>query len=158
MLALSPTSNYVRRTLLVRFLGICALVGLVSWGALLFAPQALAAPRAPEAPKIAQPASLGLSGFGAKVTRRGVVILHWETGTEMTIFGFNVWKRVGKGAWQKLNAAMIPAKSTGQVVGNEYLLRDKHVQAGKAYSYKLEVVSTEGYSAYTEVVKVKIKP
>lgn len=157
MFSHSPLSNRVHQTHLVRLLGVSLVIGLLSLSALLLAPQAIASPRAPEAPQPAHSEMLGLSDFGVKVTKNGSVLLHWETGSEMSILGFNVWKRAGKGEWQKLNADMIPALSTGQVVGNAYQLRDRAVKRGKAYFYQLEVVSTDGYSAYTDVVKVKIK-
>lgn len=103
------------------------------------------------------PNSLGLASFNAKLNNKGQVILNWETGSELSIIGFNVWKRVGKGEYKLMNAEMIPAKNMGEVMGNTYLKRDKKVQSGKKYFYQLEVVSTFGYSAFTEAVKVKVK-
>jgi hypothetical protein len=104
------------------------------------------------------PNSLGLSSFNAKLNKKGQVVLVWDTGTELTILGFNVWRRVGAGGeWKRLNVEMINASNTGEIVGNLYTMRDTKVKQGKTYFYQLEVVSTQGFSAWSEVVRVKVK-
>lgn len=152
----SPLSDFVRPSNLVRILGICAVLTCV-WLSLLFTLQASAAPLAPQSPQFAKSESLGLSDFSAKVTKNKTVLLIWNTGSEAQILGFNLWKRTGKGVWVKMNADLIPAKNTGQLISNQYTQRDSQVKVGKTYRYMLEVVSITGYSAKTDPLAVKIQ-
>jgi hypothetical protein len=145
-----------QRPQVFRLLSACLVLGLMFWLILLAAPSTFAAARAPESPQITHQESLGLSSFDVKVTKYKTVLVRWETGSESQILGFNVWKRVGKHAWQKLNSDMVGAKNTGEVFGNKYSMRDTNVQSGKRYSYQLEVISIYGYSAFTDPIQVKI--
>jgi hypothetical protein len=145
-----------QRPILVRVLSTCLVLGLMFWLALLAAPSTFAAARAPESPQITHQESLGLATFTVKVTKSKTVLVRWETGSESQILGFNVWKRVGKHEWQQLNPNTIVAKSTGEVFGNKYSMRDTNVRSGKRYSYQLEVISIYGYSAFTDPIQVKI--
>ncbi len=142
------------------FARLAALVMLVALMLVLAhasAATSLAAPAQPAHPTIAGQESLGLADFGLKLTKKHTVLLNWNTGTEMQILGFNLWKQVGKGEWKLMNAEMIAAKNPGELIGNAYAFTDKKVTVGKKYSYKLEVVSVEGYSAFTDPIQVKVK-
>lgn len=100
--------------------------------------------------------SLGLVEFSGKVTKTKKVHLYWDTGTEVNLVGFNVWKKAGNGEFVLLNANLIPAR-TGLAVGNSYSLLDKRVKPGTKYRYKLEVISVDGYSAWSDAVSLKVR-
>ena len=138
---------------IVAILSVWCLLSLINENA---TPKTLAAPAVPAHPQINTQASLGLASFSVKLTKKNTVLLEWETGSELQILGFNVWKRTFSGEWTRLNSEPIPAKNPGEILGNTYLLRDLQVKSGKRYFYQLEVISTDGYSAFTEPVKIKI--
>lgn len=137
--------------------GILMLLGLLCWIALATPSSTIAAPQTPGHAQLTQPAMLGLSTFTVKATKKHTVQIRWETGSEMLILGFNVWKRAGQGEWNQLNDEMIPAKNIGEVIGNAYAITDKQVKIGKSYSYQLQVIGSNGVSAFTEPITVKIK-
>lgn len=133
---------------------LAALTLLIAWPGPV---PAAAATRAIADSDVASPNELGLASFGGKVVKAKFVVLTWETGAELSILGFNVWRRTGQGEWAMLNAGMIPALSTGQPSGNEYHFRDRAVVQGKKYWYQLEVVTTDGYSVFSDAVKLKVR-
>lgn len=100
--------------------------------------------------------SLGLVEFSGKVTKTKEVHLYWDTGTEVNLVGFNVWKQAGNGEFVRLNANLIPAR-TGVAMGNSYSMLDKRVKLRTKYTYKLEVVSVDGYSAWSDEVSLKVR-
>lgn len=100
------------------------------------------------------PTAAELVLFKGQLAKRGVR-LQWETGTEMTIMGFNVWRRARGGAWQRLNAAAIPAKNLGRIEGSTYSYRDRTAGGGAVYRYKLEILETLQASKWSSVVRVK---
>ncbi len=125
------------------------------------------------------PTNATLTKFGAKAkigkTGKQVVRVKWETGNEVQVVGFRVWRKgvwntkpakeaktakentkAAKG-WVQLNAELIAAKHAGEIVGDAYKFTDKKVKAGKTYSYKVEIVLADGTSEWSEVEKVKIK-
>lgn len=157
MLNHSLRFSIVRPWNVFRILGILMLFGLLCWIALATPSATIAATQAPGHAQITQPAMLGLSNFTVKATKKHTAQICWETGSEMLILGFNVWKRAGKGEWKQLNAEMIPAKNIGEVIGNSYAMTDKQVKIGKSYSYQLEVIGSNGVSAFTDPITVKIK-
>jgi len=117
------------------------------------------------------PTSATLTKFGVKAktgkTGKQVVRVKWETGSELNVVGFKVWRRIGntkaakdtktaKG-WVQLNEELIAAQHAGEVVGGRYKYADKKVKQGKNYFYKLEIVLADGTSEWSEVVKVQVK-
>ena len=141
----------------VRLAALVMLAALMLVLAHTTAATSLAAPAQPAHPAIAGQESLGLADFGLKLTKKHTVLLNWNTGTEMQILGFNLWKQTGKGEWTRINAEIIAAKNPGELIGNAYAYTDKTVKVGKKYSYKLEVISVEGYSAFTDPIQVKVQ-
>jgi hypothetical protein len=132
----------------VRLLG--CLVLAMSLGTLLGTPTPLA--RATEHAAV-------LTAFSAKAKPGAKVKLKWETGTETTVLGFNVWRATKQnGKFKKLNANPIDAKNAGGITGETYAYTDKTVQAGKNYFYKVEVVKVPPPNEWSEVKKVTAKP
>ena len=84
------------------------------------------------------------------------VLVKWETGQETTITGFNIWRRLGRGQWRKLNVAPIEAKNLGGIQGAAYSFPDTEVKPGKIHRYKIEVITTLGTPDWSEVFKVNV--
>jgi hypothetical protein len=75
----------------------------------------------------------------------GVVLVAWETASEVDNVGFNLYRSVSTdGPYTKLNGALIPSQSPGSVFGAAYTWLDEGVQPGVAYYYKLEDVEAGG--------------
>lgn len=103
------------------------------------------------------PTAATLVSFSGKDAGKGKVRLEWETGTELTVVGFNVFRATKKdGVYTKLNKQLVDAQELGMVNGANYRYDDKKVKTGKSYWYKLEVVKGSGESEWSEVVKVKV--
>lgn len=102
------------------------------------------------------PTVLGLVDFKAKLTPKSNVKVKWETGSELSVLGFNLYRQTAGKKWVRLNTNLIPANNTGKVSGAAYKYADNKVQSGKTYRYKLEVVGTSEPSAWSEVVKVTV--
>ncbi len=110
------------------------------------------------------PTSATLIDFSAKATKNGNVKIAWETGSEMNLVGFNVWRKQGKqgdkgnkGEWKQVNSELIAAENPGEIGGAKYSYTDKEVKSGKTYQYKIQVVRVDGTSEWSEVEQVKIK-
>ncbi|RIK34542.1 MAG: hypothetical protein DCC52_00405 [Chloroflexi bacterium] len=101
------------------------------------------------------PTAIELVSFEALGENKGIRV-KWETGLEFDLVGFNVWRKVGKHEWQKLNTDIIPAKKVGQVGGARYRFLDKQISAGKTYRYKIELLKRDGQSTMSSVVKVRM--
>ncbi|MBI4675106.1 MAG: hypothetical protein HY741_25985 [Chloroflexi bacterium] len=103
------------------------------------------------------PTSAGLISFKAKLTPKHLVKVKWETGTETTLLGFNVYRQtVGAKKWVKVNANLIAAKNPGGISGAKYSFTDKTAKSGKSYRYKLQVVGSGGGSEWSDVIKIAV--
>jgi hypothetical protein len=89
------------------------------------------------------------------VARADKNVLKWQTTTEAQIAGFNVYRKNGKGDFKQINAALKQAKHAGSIEGARYSFRDKKVNAGNTYRYKIQVIYLDGHTEWTEVVRVK---
>ncbi len=106
------------------------------------------------------PTSATLTKFGAKAktgkTGKQVVRVKWETGSELQVVGFNLWRKKGNAQWIMHNAQLIAAQHAGEIVGGQYKFVDKKVKAGATYFYKLEIVRADGTSEWSEEEKVSV--
>jgi len=100
------------------------------------------------------PTSADLVSFKASRGAKGISV-KWETGSELTVMGFNVWRKNGKGSWKQLNAQVIEAKNLGSPSGASYTYSDKSVKEGKTYRYKLEILKSSGKADWSDVIKIK---
>lgn len=102
------------------------------------------------------PTAAILVNFTVQV-KNGLAKLGWETGNELNILGFRVW-RTGRqnGTFTQINPALIPPKNLGSENGAKYHFQDKTVQPGKRYFYKIQVVGANGKDEWSNVIKVKI--
>ncbi|MBN1979520.1 MAG: InlB B-repeat-containing protein, partial [Anaerolineae bacterium] len=83
------------------------------------------------------PTAVTLTAFTAEWDGDEVVVT-WETALEIDTVGFNLWRSTDGGAYEQVNASLIPAASPGGVMGGTYEYVDAGVTPGKMYTYKLE--------------------
>lgn len=102
------------------------------------------------------PTAITLLSFHARRAKDDRVLVKWETGSELDIVGFNIW-RAGKrnGEFVKVNGALQAAKATGQVAGAKYSFRDKKAMPAIKYWYRLEVALASGQSEWSDAVLVR---
>jgi|GEM_PF-6166023 len=101
------------------------------------------------------PTAANLIAFHGK-TNAGKNVLNWQTGTELEIVGFDIWRQVGKGAWKQINQQTIATKNTGGVQGARYRFSDDAVRHGKVYRYKLRITYRDGHTEWSKAVRIKI--
>jgi hypothetical protein len=108
-----------------------------------------------------RPTSATLVNFSAMANNKSVVRLRWQTGNEVAVLGFNVWRKTfkkgGKGQWRTLNRELILAKHPGTLQGDAYVFADKNPDANKKNSYKLEIVHADGTSEWSDVKTLNLK-
>lgn len=63
---------------------------------------------------------------------------------EAEILGFNVFRSVGAGPFRRLNPTLIAARRAGSARGAGYRFADPAVKRAKTYTYRLQVVGTNG--------------
>jgi hypothetical protein len=102
------------------------------------------------------PTAVTLSTFEAKSSKKQVK-LNWETGSELSVLGFNVWRSNARnGKYKLVNPKLVSAKDAGNVYGNRYGFQDKTTSSGKVYFYKLEVVGVNGTLEWSEIRQVRV--
>jgi hypothetical protein len=87
--------------------------------------------------------AVSIRGFAARWNGSRVVV-SWTTASEVDALGFNVFRRVGKGPFRKINFALIPAKRAGSARGAAYRLVDRTVRRSQTYTYRLQIVAKNG--------------
>lgn len=103
------------------------------------------------------PTAATLTHFAAKFhAAKHRVNLKWETGSELNVVGFNVWRKRGNGQWIMLNAKLIAAQNLGGIAGAQYAFADTQTQAAKTYRYKLELVRVGGTREWSAVKRVTV--
>ncbi len=118
-------------------------------------PLALSAPTNPTCPGGAT--AVTVASFNARGQRHTVRVV-WRTASELHTVGFNIWRRAGgSGSYTKLNARLIPSKSLLGIGANPYEYVDRLVRAGKTYSYRLELVGSNGKSRWAGPVSARAK-
>jgi hypothetical protein len=96
---------------------------------------------------LSAPTAVELAWFTA-TARNGVIVLAWETASEIDLLGFHVYRAEAVGGPQtRLNAALLPGQAPGSPVGGSYEFVDGAVAPGVTYWYWLEDVDI--YSAAT---------
>jgi len=89
------------------------------------------------------PTAVTLSAFSAEWAGDEVVVA-WETAMEIDTAGFNLWRSTDGGAYEQVNASLIPAAAPGGVMGGTYEYVDADVTPGETYFYKLEELEVSG--------------
>ncbi|MBI5376331.1 MAG: hypothetical protein HZA77_12930 [Candidatus Schekmanbacteria bacterium] len=87
------------------------------------------------------PTLITLSSFTANQSNKKVV-LKWETGTELDNLGFNIRRSESiDSKYIQINKKLIKAKGSS-TKGASYTFKDKKIEAGKTYWYKLEDIDS----------------
>lgn len=87
-----------------------------------------------------EPTAVRLVSFEASPLAGGILVT-WETATEVDNLGFDLYRRAeGQGELAKLNEFLIPSKSPGGMMGQEYDWFDGTVEPGMTYLYFLDDV------------------
>jgi hypothetical protein len=90
----------------------------------------------------AAPTAVTLTSFGAERDSQGV-LLRWETASEVSVAGFNLYRRGPFGGWVRENDKVIPPQAGGQMEGALYSFLDSRAFPGWLYEYRLEVVRSD---------------
>lgn len=85
------------------------------------------------------PTAVDLNYFRAAKAPGGVE-LTWETVSENTLGGFNLYRRELNGEYVKVNADLIPPQKAGQMEGSQYTYLDTGALPGTLYEYRLDVI------------------
>lgn len=104
----------------------------------------------------AAPTSATLTSFNAAASDAAAVHVTWETGSELTVVGFNVQRKTDTADFVNVNSAQIPAQNLGSVNGAQYAYDDNTVSAGGAYTYRLQVLLANGSSITADPVTVSV--
>mgnify|MGYP000120732405 FL=1 len=103
--------------------------------------------------------SVILNTFSVRAKPRGKAKVNWETGSEIVVVGFHVWRANKKnGKYTQVNAELIDAENPGGISGWSYTFTDKKLIAGKTYFYKLQVVKVSSPNEWSEIVRITAKP
>ncbi len=104
----------------------------------------------------AVPTNVELIALRASPHKKGGIAVKWQTGSEIDIVGFNVWRsKKEDGNYKQVNKETKSAKSPGQTVSNKYTWRDKNAAPEHKYYYKLEILKSDGSSSWSDPVKSK---
>lgn len=102
-----------------------------------------------------EPTLINLSSFTASTKFRNVVIA-WETTTELDNLGFNILRSESEsGNYTKINRKLLKAKGTS-TKGASYKFKDKNIEEGKTYWYKLEDIDSNTGPTQHDAVKVDV--
>ncbi|MBI5375841.1 MAG: SBBP repeat-containing protein [Candidatus Schekmanbacteria bacterium] len=101
------------------------------------------------------PTLITLSSFEAKQSGKKVLIT-WQTATEIDNLGFNILRsETADGEYVKINKKLIKAKGSS-TKGASYKFKDKNIEAGKTYFYKLEDIDSSTGPNLSDAVKVEV--
>jgi hypothetical protein len=101
----------------------------------------------------ANPTAVTVTHFAVRPAARAIRVT-WETATETGVAGYNVWRTTPYTRWQKLNRKLVAADPNG-IFGGRYDYLDRSARRGVPYSYKLEVVRSDGRRAWTAPVAAR---
>ncbi|MBI5375431.1 MAG: hypothetical protein HZA77_08345 [Candidatus Schekmanbacteria bacterium] len=102
-----------------------------------------------------EPTAITLSSFSA-TSKDKKVSLAWQTTTEIDNIGFNILRSESEtGPYTKINKKLIKSKGSS-TKGASYKLKDKNIEAGKTYWYKLEDIDSNTGPSQHDAVKVEV--
>jgi hypothetical protein len=87
-----------------------------------------------------EPLAVTVVSLSAKKVTAGV-LLHWRTGTEAGLLGFQVYRSRGN-SWRRISHSLIAAK--GSVSGASYRFLDRTARRAAAYRYRIKAVNRDG--------------
>jgi hypothetical protein len=87
------------------------------------------------------PTAVTMNTFSAAKASAGVQ-LSWETVSEASTAGFNLYRREASGNFVLVNDTLIPPQVAGQPLGATYFYLDTSALPNRLYEYKLETIDT----------------
>ncbi|HSA00271.1 MAG TPA: choice-of-anchor E domain-containing protein [Candidatus Paceibacterota bacterium] len=104
-----------------------------------------------------EPANNTVKSFVASWAAPGRVVVHWTTGDESNLLGFQLERLSASGHWLRVNEEMVPAK--GGNLSNAYRFEEANVLETGEVNYRLLTVGTDGQPtvAQTAIVQVGLK-
>ncbi len=101
----------------------------------------------------AMPLPVTLSEFKVTQNNNEINVL-WSTASEINNYGFAIErKNLDEKQWHKLN--FIQGHGTSSTTHN-YVYKDKTVQKGEVYSYRLKQIDTDGKVSYSKELQIKV--
>ena len=88
-----------------------------------------------------EPTAVELNYFRAS-RNPGGVLLSWETVSEATLAGFNLYRCEPGGEFVQINAGLIAPQMGGQPLGSAYTWLDEGIPLDRRYEYRLEGIET----------------
>lgn len=98
------------------------------------------------------PFPVELTSFTARV-ENGVVILDWETASELNNFGFNVERSFQSETWITLGFAQGNGNSNSP---KYYSYKDDNIVLAGTYSYRLKQTDIDGSYEYSSIIQIDI--
>ena len=98
------------------------------------------------------PLPVELSYFAVKTLKGGGAKLDWKTETEISNYGFEVYRSNQSDDWKLIGFVEGHGNSNSP---KEYLFVDKNVSSGK-YSYRLKQIDTDGNFTYSKAIEINI--
>ena len=102
------------------------------------------------------PTNVAIASFTARTSSRRGVTLRWRAASEFGALGYNVW-RFARGKGVKVNRTLIAAKPAERAGGATYRLLDRSVKRGVAYTYRLQVLKTNGTRTWAATAAVRAR-
>lgn len=99
--------------------------------------------------------AVSLTRFGAQLGKAGNVTVRWHSSSEAELAGFNVWRKIAKGKWKKVNVSFLQAKHSGDAAGASYRFMDEALRHPETYRYKLQIVYLDGHKEWSDVIGVR---
>jgi hypothetical protein len=96
------------------------------------------------------PLPVELSYFAVKTLKGGGAQLDWKTETEISNYGFEVYRLNQSSDWKLIGFVEGYGNSNSP---KEYLFEDKNVSSGK-YSYRLKQIDTAGNFTYSKTIEI----
>jgi hypothetical protein len=96
------------------------------------------------------PLPVELSYFAVKTLKGGGAQLDWKTETEISNYGFEVYRLNQSNDWKLIGFVEGYGNSNSP---KEYLFEDKNVSLGK-YSYRLKQIDTDGKFTYSKTIEI----
>ncbi len=104
---------------------------------------------------VSTPTASTVTQFNGTYTRKNQARLKWETGNEAGLIGFNLWQsQTAATGYNKINSAVIPAQSPGEVKANTYKYLDAGFSNSQKSWYKLEALIVGGASEWSGPVSI----
>jgi hypothetical protein len=99
---------------------------------------------------ITNPLPVELTSFTAKIIGKSI-LLKWQTSTEINNFGFEIFKQLKDGIWDKIGFVSGNGNSNSP---KDYSFMDKNPEGTNEINYRLKQIDNDGQYKYSDVISV----